>query len=71
VSAAEPKQRRGKYDPALRRRSTRSGRSKGCHVYIAADELERAGWDPDGPPPFYRVWGSSRGGLFIRLYREA
>jgi hypothetical protein len=47
------------------------GREKGCRVYIAADELERAGYDPSGPAPFYRVWGSSRGGLFIRLYREA
>jgi len=49
----------------------RRGREKGCSVYIAADELERAGWDPEGPPPLYRVWGSSRGGLFIRLYKES
>jgi hypothetical protein len=40
-------------------------------VYIAAEELEKAGYPPDGPAPFYRVWGSSRGGLFVRLYREA
>lgn len=58
------------YDPALRRRATRGGRDKGCRVYIAAEELLKAGWAPGGPLPFYRVWGSSRGGLFVRLYRE-
>lgn len=58
------------YDPALRRRATRGGRDRGCRVYVAAEELEKAGWAPGGPLPFYRVWGSSRGGLFVRLYRE-
>jgi len=40
-------------------------------VYIPAEELEKAGIDPNGPPPFYRTWGTSRGGVLIRLYREA
>jgi len=71
VSPPKPAQRPGRYDSALRRRSVRRGREKGCHIYSAADELERAGFDPEGPPPFFRVWGSSRGGLFVRLYKEA
>lgn len=61
----------GRHDPAKRRQSKRSGREAGCWTYIAAEQLAKAGYDPSGPAPFYRVWGSSRGGLFIRLYREA
>ena len=61
----------GRHDTGLRRRSTRGGRDKGCRVYIAAEQLEQAGFDPNDPPPFYRIWPSSRGGLFVRLYREA
>jgi hypothetical protein len=71
VSPQEAVSRPGSYDHARRRRSKRAGRQKGCVVYIPADELEKAGFDPDDPPPFYRVWGSSRGGLFVRLYKEA
>jgi len=56
------------YDPMRRRRSLRMGRERGCRVYIATEELERAGIDPTGPPPFYRVWAGQRGGLFLRLY---
>lgn len=61
----------GRHDPAKRRKTQRRGREKGCWVYVAAEQLARAGYDPSGPAPFYRVWPSSRGGLFIRLYREA
>jgi hypothetical protein len=61
----------GRYDASARRRSVRRGRERGCHIYIAMEELQRAGWSPDDPPPFYRVWGSSRGGVFVRLYEEA
>lgn len=61
----------GRHDPAKRRQATRGGRRKGCYVYIAAEQLAKAGVDPNGPAPFYRIWPSSRGGLFIRLYREA
>jgi len=60
----------GRHDPALRRQGARSGRERGCWVYIAAEQLARAGFDPLGPAPFYRIWPSSRGGLFVRLYRE-
>lgn len=62
--------RAGAYDHARRRRAKRSGRERGCWAYIAADELEKAGYSPEDPPPFYRVWGLSRGGLMLRLYRE-
>jgi hypothetical protein len=40
-------------------------------VYIPAEELAKAGFDPNGPAPFYRTWGTSRGGVLVRLYREA
>jgi hypothetical protein len=69
-SPPEPALPAGRYDALARRLASRRGRERGCHVYIAAEELQRAGWPLDGPPPFYRVWGSSRGGLFIRLYAE-
>lgn len=60
----------GKYDHAARRRSQRRGRERGCSVYIPAEELAKAGIDPDGPAPFYRTWGTSRGGVMVRLYKE-
>jgi hypothetical protein len=58
------------YDRAKRRRTVRRGREKGCWLYVPAEELEKAGYDPGGPPPFYRVWASPRGSLRARLYRE-
>lgn len=60
----------GRHDHALRRRSLRQGRERGCWVYVPAEDLLRAGFDPAGPAPFYRTWGGSRGGIFVRLYRE-
>lgn len=71
LSDSKPPKRAGRYDHAERRASKRTGRQRGCWLYVPADELEAAGFDPyTEPPPFYRVWGSSRGGLFVRLYRE-
>lgn len=58
------------YDPAARRRAQRAGRQRGCSIYIPVDELEKAGIDPDGPPPLYRVWGTKGGGLMVRLYAD-
>ena len=58
------------YDEMMRRRARRSGREKGCWLFVPAVELRRAGVDPDGPPPRYRTWGTSRGGVFVRLYRD-
>lgn len=60
----------GRHDPAARRKAQRRGRERGCWVYIPAESLQRAGIDPKGPEPFYRVWAGLRGGLALRLYRE-
>lgn len=60
----------GRYDAGERRLAKRSGRERGCWTYIPAAELQKAGVDPDGPPPRYRTWGTKGGGVFIRLYRE-
>jgi hypothetical protein len=57
-----------RYDFAERRRSTRTGRERGCWVYIPAEELRKADIDPSGPRPWYRVWGSPGGGVMLRLY---
>lgn len=67
----ERKLQRSKYDPQLRRRSHRGRRERGVWVYIAAEELVRAGVSVFDPPPDYRVWGGRRGGLFLRLYKRA
>lgn len=70
MSAPESELPAGRYDHGLRRRAQRHGREKGCRVNIPAEELAKAGFDPDGPLPFYRVWGTKRGGVYVRLYRE-
>lgn len=61
----------GRYDSAARRRAKRSGRQRGCWVYIPHEELVKTGHGAPDHLPWYRVWGQSRGGVFIRLYREA
>lgn len=58
------------YDFARRRRSVRRGRERGCWVYVPSDELVKAGYDPDDPPPFYRTWGSRHGSVLIRFYKK-
>jgi hypothetical protein len=60
----------GRYDALPRRQSKRTGRERGCWLYIPAEELEASGYDPREPAPFYRVWPGTRGGLRVRLYRE-
>ena len=60
----------GRYDHAMRRQSQRNGRERGCWVYIPAEELVKAGVSPFGPAPYYRVWGSRRGSVLVRLYGE-
>lgn len=61
----------GKHDHSARRQATRSGRQKGCSIYIPAEDLLKAGFDPNGPLPFYRTWGTKRGGVLVQLYRES
>lgn len=70
TSSSNEASRAGRYDEGARRATTRSGREKGCYIYIPRDELVKAGIDPDGPPPFYRVWGRERGSVLVRLYGE-
>lgn len=60
----------GRYDAMARRQATRKQRERGCSVYIPAEELLKAGIDPEGPAPFYRTWGSTRGSVLVRLYRQ-
>jgi hypothetical protein len=58
------------HDHAARRRSLRRGRERGCWLYVPAEQLVKAGIDPAEPPPAYRTWPTSRGGVMVRLYRE-
>lgn len=59
-----------RYDRARRKQAVRKGAERGCWLFVPAAELTKAGIDPHEPPPFYRVWGTKRGGLVARLYRE-
>ncbi len=61
----------GQYDRARRRRSKRSGRQRGCWVYIPGEELAKTGHgELEQGPPAYRVWGSPRGRVVVQLYGE-
>lgn len=55
-------------DLTAHRQSIRRQREKGVAVFIPASELIKAGVDPDGPPPAYRVWGARNGSIMVRLY---
>ncbi len=55
-------------DPALRKQATRSGRAKGCYIYIDAGTLQAAGVSPGDPPPRFRLWAGRRGSLLVTLY---
>lgn len=70
MSVVVVERRHGRFDPALRRKSKRTGAEQGCWVYIAAEELDRTGHGNGAPPPFYRVWPGERGGVAIQLYRS-
>ena len=61
------------HDPAQRRRALRKGRERGCSIYITGEQLERIGFAPDEPAPWYRVWETSDGRprIIVNLYREA
>lgn len=70
VTPSEPPPTAGRYDAVARRRGQRRGRERGCWVYMPAEELAKAGHDPQGDPPFYRTWGTRSGGVLVRLYRN-
>jgi hypothetical protein len=60
----------GRHDTAERKCAKRSGRERGCWTYIAAEHLEKAGIDPNGPRPWYRIWAGERGRFIVTLYGE-
>jgi hypothetical protein len=64
----------GRHDTAARRRAKRSGRERGCWAYIPQEDLIRAGFSPDDPPPFYRTRAYKRSAnasaVILDLYRE-
>jgi hypothetical protein len=60
----------GRHDHAERRATKRSGRERGCWAYIPASQLQRAGFSPNDPPPFVRMWAGPRGRVVVQLYRE-
>ena len=64
MNVSAPVDRPGRYDAHSRRRATRAGRKRGYAICIPLEELVKAGYSPDDPPPFYRVWGSSRSTSF-------
>lgn len=70
MSAAAVTLKAGRYDHAQRRLAVRAGREKGCWVYIPAQELLKAGHAPGGALPRYRTWGSQRGSVLVRLYKQ-
>lgn len=59
-----------RYDPQARRLSKRGGRERGCWVYIAAEELERAGFVRADPPPLYKARAFRKGTVLVNLFRE-
>jgi hypothetical protein len=65
---------RSSYDRARRSKSRRTQRQRGCMVYIPAEVLTAAGFDPNEPPPYYRAHGFQRsrnaGSVIVSLYRE-
>ncbi len=60
----------GRADGRKRRRATRTGRERGCHLYITAEQLAEMGFDPYGAAPAYRIWPGPRGRAAVQLYRE-
>jgi hypothetical protein len=75
MSAAQAEYRlQTTYDPSRRRQARRTGRERGCWVYIPGVELTAAGFDPLASPPFYRTHGFQRsrnaGSVIVSLYRE-
>jgi len=65
-----PRQETTRHDPAKRRQAVRAGAERGVRLYVAGAELRKAGIDPSGPAPTYRVWASSKGALQVRLYTD-
>jgi len=39
-------------------------------VYIPAEQLLAAGFEPDEPPPYFRTWNGRKRTILVQLYRE-
>jgi len=71
VSAPAATIKAGRHDDhGQRRRALRTGRERGCWLYIPFEQLARTGTDLAGPPPFYRVWAGARGRVVVQLYAK-
>ena len=59
-----------RHDPQRARQSVRQAGRKDVRISIAGEELRKAGIDPDGPPPKFRVWvdPKRKGSVQIRFY---
>lgn len=64
-----PRQETSRYDDQAPRKAQRKGRERGVWVFVPAAELRKAGVDPIGPPPLFRVWGRRGGSVLVRLYK--
>jgi hypothetical protein len=44
---------------------------RGCTLDIPGEVLRQAGFGPDEPPPYYRVWAGRKGSrVMVQFYRE-
>jgi len=60
-----------RFDEGERRRVRRRGGAyRGVLIYVAASELRAAGYDPDDPDIYYRLFPSQRGSYRLQLYRK-
>lgn len=57
------------HDEAIRRRSTRKGKERGCWLYVPAETLEKIGRN-DPEPPDYRMWVGRSGSLCVTFYQH-
>ena len=57
------------HDYAARRKTKRTGRERGCWLYIPAEELAATGYESDAPP-FYRLWPGRKRTILVQLYEE-
>jgi hypothetical protein len=73
VSAPAVTVKAGRHDAAARRRATRAGRQRGCSIYITAEDLVAAGFDPHAAPPEYvttaKPHSRNTATVIVRLYR--
>ncbi len=56
-----------RHDPHRARKAQRHGKQRGVRIEIAAEELLKAGIDPYGPAPTFKVWPGD-GSVFVRFY---